>query len=580
MSYQIAETGFGFFVVDNRDQAISQSLIHTGDFETNQIALVLEFLKNKYSRDLKRNLFIDIGANIGTHTISAINKYGFKRGLSFEPSKANFNILRTNISLNNLCKKVKIVNSAAGIEESILELSLNSINFGDHRISSSSSIHSETNQWQDEGIFDGKERIRVCNPVKFILEEVADYDLVDALCWIDTQGYEIPILTSLMPLHLNGLSSLIEFWPYGMECQGYSVENFLESVWSDNLEYHQMIVGDDNLFKPLTKDSIVSLWSSLRHSGDEENGRYAFSSILISSKIHPSLMRRVIMTSKSQDSNSVPKVNNAGSIFQDNGKSIQLMHNGLRLIEGCYYGDWMTEVIKRCRGHHEPQEEKVFHEVESLVPKDGFMVELGCFWAYYSLWFLSKSRDRFAIGLEPEPRHIEFGRKNAKINNLDNQIMFVDGACAKGDNSIVNLITEQSGELNIKGYTVFDLLKLARRSYIDILHCDTQGCEEFIVDQAIDLGKDSLLRFCFFSTHAYEITGNPLTHQQVLAKLKDAGVWILAEHDVYESFSGDGLIVASFEEVDRGMRVSLSSNRYSENIFRHPSSHFCEAIKG
>ena len=46
MSYQIAETGFGVFVVDDRDQAISQSLICTGDFETNQIALVLEFLKN------------------------------------------------------------------------------------------------------------------------------------------------------------------------------------------------------------------------------------------------------------------------------------------------------------------------------------------------------------------------------------------------------------------------------------------------------------------------------------------------------------------------------------------------------
>ena len=120
---------------------------------------------------------------------------------------------------------------------------------------------------------------------------------------------------------------------------------------------------------------------------------------------------------------------------------------------------------------------------------------------------------------------------------------------------------------------------MAGKSYVDILHCDTQGCEEFVVDQAINLAKDGLLRFCFFSTHVYEITGNPLTHQQVLAKLQDAGAWILAEHDVFESFSGDGLIVASFEQIDRGLRVDLSLNRYSKNIFKHPSVHLSKAIR-
>lgn len=577
MAFKIVDTEFGYFVIDTNDKVISQALLRTGDFETNHISSVLDFLKTKYSRALSKNLFIDIGANIGTHTICAIKKYGFKRGLSFEPNKRNFNILRTNISLNDLCKNVKLVNAAAGDKESISELSLNSINFADHRISPLKGNDASL-LWPDKGMFKGKELIRVSNPVPFVSEEIDDYDLVDALCWIDTQGYEIPILSSLKPLILNGLSTLIEFWPYGMICQGYSVNDFIDSIWSENLDFHEMKVKNGISFEPLTKNSIISLWKKLRDEGDEERSKYSFSSILISSKMHPALTRRVIMTSRSKDAISLPKVEDAGSVFDKNGERLQLMHNGLSLIEGCYYGHWMTEVIKRCKGHHEPQEEKVFHLVENLVGGEGFMVELGCFWAYYSLWFLSKSSGRFALGLEPEPEYIKFGKKNAEINNLEDQIIFIDGACAKEENSIVSIKTEKSGDLNMKGYTVLELLKLAKRSYIDILHCDTQGCEEFIVDQAIDLGSEGLLRFCFFSTHVYEITGNPLTHQQVLAKLKEAGAWILAEHDVFESFSGDGLIVASFEQIDRGLKVSLSSNRYSQNIFLHPSFHFSKAI--
>ena len=121
MAYQIVQSEFGNFVVDDRDEVISRSLINHGDWgEIQDIASVLDFLKSKYSRDIEKNLFIDIGANIGKHTIAALNKYGFKRGLSFEPSKANFNILRTNVSLNNLCEKVKLVNAAAGDKDSIL----------------------------------------------------------------------------------------------------------------------------------------------------------------------------------------------------------------------------------------------------------------------------------------------------------------------------------------------------------------------------------------------------------------------------------------------------------------------------
>ena len=50
--------------------------------------------------------------------------------------------------------------------------------------------------------------------------------------------------------------------------------------------------------------------------------------------------------------------------------------------------------------------------------------------------------------------------------------------------------------------------------------------------------------------------------------LMDAGGVILAEHSVDESYSGDGLIVASFRASDREIRLPvLSRNRRLESLF-------------
>ena len=38
------------------------------------------------------------------------------------------------------------------------------------------------------------------------------------------------------------------------------------------------------------------------------------------------------------------------------GTRVQIMHNGLRVLADGYCGEWMTQLIARCRGCHEPQE--------------------------------------------------------------------------------------------------------------------------------------------------------------------------------------------------------------------------------
>jgi hypothetical protein len=141
------------------------------------------------------------------------------------------------------------------------------------------------------------------------------------------------------------------------------------------------------------------------------------------------------------------------------------------------------------------------------------------------------------------------------------------------------MTTETGLALNLVGYTIEDILGITKQAKIEILHSDAQGAEDYIVDQVVQLGINHHLRFCIISTHAYEITGDPLTHQKCLQKLQAAGAHIIAEHDVHESFSGDGLIAASFSPEDKDLVINLTCNRYSEALFPSPAAHLSNALK-
>jgi hypothetical protein len=93
--------------------------------------------------------------------------------------------------------------------------------------------------------------------------------------------------------------------------------------------------------------------------------------------IDPEEKRRIKMTAGCTDSRPIPKVARAGQTFQGPDGRHQLMHNGVKVIADCYYGRWMTELIRLLKGHHEPQEEEAFHEVLQHVPGRAVMVELG-----------------------------------------------------------------------------------------------------------------------------------------------------------------------------------------------------------
>lgn len=84
-------------------------------FMTRENGMDIAHLSSFYEREttdlitkLKPNFFLDIGAHIGRYSILMASK--FSHVLAIEPSKSNFELLLKNIKLNNLEKKIKVLN--------------------------------------------------------------------------------------------------------------------------------------------------------------------------------------------------------------------------------------------------------------------------------------------------------------------------------------------------------------------------------------------------------------------------------------------------------------------------------------
>lgn len=287
---------------------------------------------------------------------------------------------------------------------------------------------------------------------------------------------------------------------------------------------------------------------------------------------------RIAMATRCRDADPIPKVHDTGMILDaPGGERVQIMHNGLKVLADGYCGRWMTDLIRLCQGHHEVQEERMFHEVLRVIPASGTILELGAWWAYYSLWFLQDQPNRRAIALEPDPAHLEVGQRNAAFNQLGPEFLqgFVGGASSHG----VAFATEDSGVVEIPCYTVSQLMEDKGVERLDLLHCDAQGAETGVLESCRQLFLDKRIDWVFVSTHTHRISGDPLTHQRCLSLLREAGAVIEAEHDVHESFSGDGLIVARFCPAPEGwLPVPLTYNRQSTSLFRHLAYDLAEAL--
>jgi hypothetical protein len=222
------------------------------------------------------------------------------------------------------------------------------------------------------------------------------------------------------------------------------------------------------------------------------------------------------------DNLKIARVKEAGLIDGD----IQVMHNGLKIALGSYYGTEITKMLQKNKGVHEPQEEFVFSKVLEQLKEEPVMVELGSYWAFYSMWLLQKRPKAKVYLYEPDEHNLSYGKKNFELNGFagDFNHAFISHE--------INTVTCPP-TLNLP-YIFRD----KGLEFIDILHSDIQGYELNLLDGARNFLKEEKIGYLFLSTHDNK------KHGSCINLLKEYNYEILCEADLDNTFSYDGLIVA------------------------------------
>lgn len=243
------------------------------------------------------------------------------------------------------------------------------------------------------------------------------------------------------------------------------------------------------------------------------------------------------------DTDSIEKHPNAGKVFKDEPIPYQVMHNGIKVTLYGYNGQWMSDLIYGLKGHHEPQEERAFYEVLKYIPKNAVMIELGCSWAYYSLWLNSQIQNAQNFLIEPSSDWINIGIQNFALNNKKGT--FIQGYAGLFPRD--STLTEGAKQI-----LVDEFLKEYNLEHVHMLHSDIQGQEFEMLKSATDSIRSKKIAFLFISTHSEGV------HNDCLDFFKEHDYRVIVHHTPKESFSCDGLIVACSNLTNSPDRINIS----------------------
>ncbi len=185
-------------VVDS-SELIGRTILKHGSFSRDILDTAVEFLANAGALP-KDAVFVDVGANIGTHTVYANLTGHFSEFICVEPDPANFELLAANIALNGMTPRVSLVNSGAGEKDGELNLYRVDQNGG------ASSFVAHPNGR-------GKSATVTIKRLDDVLGGLGIAGDRIGLLWIDTEGFE-PSVWRGMPALLETMPNVVlEFSP-------------------------------------------------------------------------------------------------------------------------------------------------------------------------------------------------------------------------------------------------------------------------------------------------------------------------------------------------------------------------------
>jgi hypothetical protein len=213
----------------------------------------------------------------------------------------------------------------------------------------------------------------------------------------------------------------------------------------------------------------------------------------------------------------INRIENSGEIIDGH----LIMYNGLKVYPNTYYSIF-SDILLLNNGVHEPQEEYVFNEVinNNINSEKPIMIELGSYWAFYSMSFLQRHKDGVAFLVEPDINSMNVGKNNFALNGM-----------------VGNFIQDHVG---LNGFTIDTFMVEYSVPKINIVHSDIQGYEYEMLLGSINAIENKLVDYFFISTHSQEL------HHLCENFLIDKGYKIIGSADFEnETFCYDGIIIAT-----------------------------------
>jgi Methyltransferase FkbM domain len=218
----------------------------------------------------------------------------------------------------------------------------------------------------------------------------------------------------------------------------------------------------------------------------------------------------------------IERVPQAGTV---EGNDVYL-HNGNRVPvsgDGAYYGSFSSLLVIN-RGVHEPVEEFVFQEILKRVQTAPRMIELGAYWAHYSMWLKRVKPQAVVIMVEPDPKNLAAGQANFGRNGFEGE--FIQASVGKGH------------------WELDDFFATRGLAHLDILHVDIQGAEAELLDGGRRTLGNAQVDYLCVSTHSQAL------HRSVADALTGLGYRVEVSSDFdNETTSSDGFIFAASQRV-------------------------------
>jgi FkbM family methyltransferase len=166
---------------------------------------------------------LDVGANIGVSIVPLLRLFGAERGIAVEPAPQLLELLRLNLTLNDLAERVQVLPMALSDRDGSMELALSPENAGDHRL--------RVPGTEADAV---ETRATVDVPVRR-LDALVEEGAIDAaslgLIWLDVQGHEGHVMAGAPGVLASAVPVVTEFWPEALDRAG-GLEMFRDAVRS------------------------------------------------------------------------------------------------------------------------------------------------------------------------------------------------------------------------------------------------------------------------------------------------------------------------------------------------------------